>query len=222
MDARLPHLHNLVESRPGKVLALECRMATLIEFPKAPEPSRSLQRCCPTCVDQVLLHVARVLQLELVVVGPDHQARILVERDGQSFATPAKVAALSRRLGPTARSEGLAVAHAESELPDGAEVCAFPMLDGLVMVASGPAYPRPPSIEGLRRLYKLTATEALVARALAASDQSHSPTSIADELGVELSTIRTHLRSIQSKLGAESQTDLVRRLLSSAAVMLER
>lgn len=198
-------------------------MATVIELPtRPPEPPTSLQRCCPSCIDQVLAHVARVLQLELVVVGPDHQARILVERDGECFSTPTRVAALSRRLGPTAKSEGVAVAHAESGLLDGAEVCAFPMLDGLVMVASGPAHPRAPSIEGLRRLYGLTPTEATVARALAVSNESHSPASIAEELGVELSTVRTHLRSIQGKLGAESQTDLVRRLLSSAAVMLSR
>ncbi|HRE91995.1 MAG TPA: LuxR C-terminal-related transcriptional regulator [Myxococcota bacterium] len=198
-------------------------MATVIEISQvSPHPSNALQRCCTTCVEQVLEHVARVLQLELVVVGPDHQARILVERDGECFSTAAKVAALSRRLGPTARSAGVAVAHAESTMVDGAEICAFPALDGLVMVASGPAHPRAPSIEGLRRLYGLTRTEAWVARALSVSNESHSPASIAEELGVELSTIRTHLRSIQSKLGAESQTDLVRRLLSSAAVMLTR
>lgn len=211
-----------MESRAGKALASVLRMATVLEFSRPPEPSTSLHRCCPSCVDQVLLLLARVLQLEFAVVGPDHQARILVERDGECFSTPAKVAALSRRLGPTAKSEGVAVAHAESGLLDGAEVCAFPLLDGLMMVATGPAHPRAPSVEGLRRLYKLTTAEATVARALAASNESHSPASIADELGVELSTIRTHLRSIQSKVGAESQTDLVRRLLSSAAVMLSR
>jgi DNA-binding CsgD family transcriptional regulator len=183
-------------------------MATVIEPTNPP-----LHRCCPTCVEQVLEHVARV--------GPDHQVRLLVDRDSECFATPAKVASLSRRLGPTARADGVAVAHAERGMVDGAEICAFPALDGLVLVASGPAHPRAPSLQGLRRLYGLTATEAVVARALAVSNASHSPASIAEELGVELSTVRTHLRAIQEKLHAESQTDLVRRLLSSASVMLD-
>lgn len=209
--------------RAARTLLYALAMATFTDFPaRTSTRPTAHERCCTGCVEQVLETVARVLQLELVVVGPDHQARILVERDGECFSTPAKVAALSRRLGPTARSEGIAVAHAESTMVDGAEICAFPALGGLVMVASGPAHPRAPSVEGLRRLYGLTATEANVARSLAVSNESHSPASIADELGVELSTVRTHLRSIQSKLGAESQTDLVRRLLSSAAVMLSR
>lgn len=162
--------------------------------------------------------VAHALRIDLVVLDGDHRPRLVVNRKSELFASPASIAALARRLAPRVREVGIAIAHADPHLPDGAEVCAFRALDGLVLVATGPAHPRAPSTAGLERLYGLTPTEARVARLLAVE---HNPTEIARELEVELSTIRTHLRAIQSKLAAESQTDLVRRLLHSAAVLYQ-
>lgn len=160
--------------------------------------------------------VARALLIDLVVLDGAHKPRLVVNSKSEMFASPASIAKLVRRLAPHVHEAGIAIAHADPHVPDGAEVCAFRALDGLVLVATGPAHPRAPSIAGLVGLYGLTPTEARVAHLLAVE---LSPTEIACELGVELSTIRTHLRAIQSKLAAESQTDLVRRLLHSAAVL---
>lgn len=180
--------------------------------------SAAISACCAGCVG-VLESFARALRLEVVLIDAHGRARRV--GDASCFATPAKINALAHRLGPTAHGQGIALAHADHDhLIDGTEVCAFPALGGLALVAMGPACARAPSLAGLRRLYGLTAAEARVARALASSDKGHSPTSIAAELGVSISTVRSHLRAIQEKCLAESQTDLVRRLLTSAAVLM--
>lgn len=170
------------------------------------------------CALAVLEQVARALHIDLVVLDGEHRPRLVANRDSELFASPESVTKLARRLAPSVREAGIAVAHADPLLPDGVEICAFAALDGMVLVATGPAHPRAPSIAGLKRLYGLTPTEARVARLLATE---LNPSEIADALAVELCTVRTHLRVIQSKLAAESQTDLVRRLLCSAAVWYE-
>jgi DNA-binding CsgD family transcriptional regulator len=164
----------------------------------------------------LLERVAHALRIDLVVLDAEHRRRLVVNRGSALFASPEAIARLAKRLGPSLDAAGVAIAHADPFVLNGAEICAFRALDGLVLVATGPAHPRAPSPEGLIQLYGLTPAEARVAHLLALE---LSPTEIAEALDVELCTVRTHLKMIRSKLDAESQTDLVRRLLHSAAVL---
>ena len=67
-----------------------------------------------------------------------------------------------------------------------------------------------PDVPTIQRSLGLTETQARIARQLA--DGSDLP-AIADQLGVSLSTVRTHLRSIYTRTGANSQARLVSRVL---------
>jgi DNA-binding CsgD family transcriptional regulator len=73
-------------------------------------------------------------------------------------------------------------------------------------------------IEGelVRQLFDLTPAEAAVARRLASG---LSLEDAATSLSISRNTARAHLRSIFSKSGITRQTELVRLMLSSAAVL---
>lgn len=71
------------------------------------------------------------------------------------------------------------------------------------------------SEQTLRTLYGLTAAEARTARALLAG---HEPREIADQLGVGLATVRTHLHHVYDKTGTSRQADLVRLLTAHATL----
>lgn len=163
----------------------------------------------------LLERLAQALRIDLVVLDGQRRPRLVVNHGSTLFRSNDNLVRLARRLEPHIDTTQVAIAHADPQVVDGAEVCAFRALDRMVMVASGPAHPRAPSVRGLMMLYKLTPAEARVANLLALE---LSPGEIAEAVGVELSTVRTQLKAIRSKLFAESQTDLVRRLLQSAAV----
>lgn len=163
----------------------------------------------------LLERLAQALRIDLVVLDGQRRPRLVVNHGSTLFRSNDTLLRLARRLEPHLESNQVAIAHADPQLVDGAEVCAFRALDTTVMVATGPAHPRAPSVRGLMRLYKLTPAEARVANLLALE---LSPGEIAEALGVELSTVRTQLKAIRAKLFAVSQTDLIRRLLQSAAV----
>lgn len=65
--------------------------------------------------------------------------------------------------------------------------------------------------ETLARLYGLTAAEASLAVLLV---RGCSPRAAADQLGVTINTVRTHIRHLLLKTGTERLTDLVRRIMS--------
>jgi len=119
------------------------------------------------------------------------------------------------RLVRAAKSQEISVQRGGQAGCTGFEVVAFPVGGLTLLMCSGPAHPRLPTFSGLRSLYGMTPSEAYIAGALAA-DQS--PKEIANDLGLSLSTVRSHLFAVRTKIGASSQTDLLRRLLSSAAV----
>ncbi len=163
-----------------------------------------------------LLQLAAGLQLELALVDAD---------DAVVAATPLARAYLDAMDAPIAsafvsrvctlvRANGSAVLTQ----PDiGLEVYGFVSSSGVGLVFAGVAFPRTPTARGLREVYGLTQAEARVACALASRE---SPKQIAEHFAIEVSTVRTHLRSIQAKLGASSQTDLIRRLIWSAATFV--
>ena len=68
-----------------------------------------------------------------------------------------------------------------------------------------------PPLELLRSLFDLTASEARVARGLAAGQ---SPEDIADSGGVAMTTIRTQIRRVLEKTGCSRQAELVALLAS--------
>ncbi len=162
---------------------------------------------------QEIVRVARELRVDLILLADDD--RLLAATPGAARyldqMSPVGRSNLFRQARTRAR-EGRATMHHG----DGVELYAFTTPLGLGLVLGGAAFPRTPSVAGLRALYGLTQAEARVAAALA----THlSPKEIALAFGIELSTVRTHLRVVQSKLRATSQTDLVRRLLCSAATL---
>jgi DNA-binding CsgD family transcriptional regulator len=71
-------------------------------------------------------------------------------------------------------------------------------------------------VAALERIYGLTLTEARVA---AFVGQNKSVAEIADQMGSTSHTVRTHLRHIFEKTGAERQLDLVHLLLQSPLVL---
>lgn len=163
--------------------------------------------------------LASRLRLDLIILDAQHRPRVVTHRGStlMSELTATQRARLVRRLSALSAEHGTAIAHVSPDLLTGWEVYAFPLLDGMAIVLSGPQFPRVPLGAGLRALYALTPAESRIAAALAADK---TPKEIAVDFGVGLSTVRTHLRVIQSKVGANSQTDLVRRLLSSAAIFV--
>lgn len=62
-------------------------------------------------------------------------------------------------------------------------------------------------VEALERLYGLTRAEAMLMQAIAAGRRLRD---IAHETGRSVETLRTHLKSVHAKTGAERQADLVR------------
>ncbi len=166
----------------------------------------------PTPHAHELIRIAELLRFELALLDGDTVvAATPAARDYLSALSAEGRQALSRGpRGESCGSNGSARAQPGTRL----EVFAFESPLGRVLLFAGPAFPRRPTAHGLRLLYGLTPAEARVACALAAQE---TPKEVAYRLGVELSTVRTQLRSIQAKLGASSQTDLVRRLLWSAA-----
>jgi DNA-binding CsgD family transcriptional regulator len=165
---------------------------------------------------RMLEYLAESLRLDLVVFDGQHRPLIVTHR-GQLLLdrlTPGDCLTLIKRLTASFSDRPVAIAHIDHDLKEGWEVAAFPLLDGVAIVLLGSHFPRIPIEDGLRSLYGLTPAEARIACALAVDK---NPKGIAAEFGIGLSTVRTHLRVIQSKLQASSQTDLVRRLLSSAA-----
>lgn len=66
----------------------------------------------------------------------------------------------------------------------------------------------------LRRIYGLTRAEARIASRIAAGLR---PESVAEEVGVQVNTVRMHLKRIFAKTGTRRQSELVRVLLSSPA-----
>jgi DNA-binding CsgD family transcriptional regulator len=71
----------------------------------------------------------------------------------------------------------------------------------------------------LAQLYGLTPTEAATAAAIA---EGSSPSEIARVRGCADDTVRTHLKRVLEKTGTRRQADLVRVLLTGAAVQLSR
>jgi DNA-binding CsgD family transcriptional regulator len=81
-----------------------------------------------------------------------------------------------------------------------------------VIFISDPDLAIPGPHEILRKLYGLTATEARLSSTLL---QGRNVMQIAGEHKIKVNTVRGHLKSIFLKTGANSQSDLVRILLSS-------
>ncbi len=71
---------------------------------------------------------------------------------------------------------------------------------------TGRADGQPPSIEILRTVLDVTATEAKVALLLS---EGQKPNEIATSMGVSITTTRTHLKNLFAKTGTRDQTALV-------------
>ncbi len=87
----------------------------------------------------------------------------------------------------------------------------------LVLIVD-PAWKRPPSQDLLKIAFDLTRTEAAVAILVA---DGHGLGSVADELGIRLSTVRTHLQRVFQKTGTSRQAELGRMIATVAAGLSE-
>lgn len=170
-------------------------------------------RTDPTSSLAALVEVFRRLHFDLIVLDAQLEPLVVIGR-----AAEAALARLSRARRRDVAQRVAAGAFVMLRLDDEAgseiELGACALAGGVGIFVAGPGHQRFPACEGLRRLYGLTPTEAKVARAISGG---RSPKEIAGDLAVELSTVRSHLRAVHIKLGAASQADLVRRLLSSIA-----
>jgi DNA-binding CsgD family transcriptional regulator len=164
----------------------------------------------------LLAYFAECLRLDLIVADGELRPQLATCRGKQLLGAlePGVFTRLVRQLDGVLTRDGSAIGRIGGELGEGIEVTALRFQDVVVVVLLGSTYPRAPLEEGLRTLYQLTPAEARVACALALDK---SPGGIAEQFGISMSTVRTHLKVIRSKLGASSQTDLIRRLLCSAA-----
>ncbi len=75
---------------------------------------------------------------------------------------------------------------------------------------------RPPEQSVLRQLYDLTQAEAKIVRALL---QGLKVDEAAMDLGISVSTVRSHLKRIFSKTGTNSQSGLIRLVMTGPAIM---
>jgi DNA-binding CsgD family transcriptional regulator len=84
-----------------------------------------------------------------------------------------------------------------------------------MLLISDPAGPLPDSTEQLRLLFSLTKREAEIAVLLA---EGHSIAEISDLSATSLNTVRTHVKHVLHKVGANRQSGLVRIVLQLAGV----
>jgi DNA-binding CsgD family transcriptional regulator len=89
----------------------------------------------------------------------------------------------------------------------------FEMSSGMAILASAEDS-RLPSADLLQSLFDLTPAEALVARAIGGSRSTHE---IAEEQGVSIETVRTHLKRAMSKTGKSRQTEFAMLVKSQSA-----
>ncbi|HQR04110.1 MAG: hypothetical protein JSR19_09505 [Proteobacteria bacterium] len=138
------------------------------------------------------------------------QARIRRALDHGRSAGPSVVEALSIGGG---RHPALSVLIRPVAAPE--EIGPGPLPEVAVFLRDGTGRAHA-SADLIRQLYDLTRAETAIAVHLA---DGLSLEEIADTLGVQLNTVRVHLRSIFAKTGADRQSALVRLLLNSVATL---
>ena len=85
-----------------------------------------------------------------------------------------------------------------------------------VLFITDPETDRTPGNQALHQLYGLTPAEAKLASALAAGKSLEE---YASEAQVNISTVRTHLKHLFSKMSVGRQSELVRRILSGVSIL---
>jgi DNA-binding CsgD family transcriptional regulator len=144
-------------------------------------------------------------------------------REDRDLQAAIRAALQSVAVGDVPASRGLSLTRSSASRNLG--VIVQPVPDGRVTSARVAIYIRDPEasaeVEGelVRQLFDLTPAEAAVARRLTAG---LSLEDAASSLDISRNTARAHLRSIFSKSGITRQTELVRLMLNSAAVLGER
>lgn len=86
----------------------------------------------------------------------------------------------------------------------------------LALFISNPDEPLETSAQLLQRLFGLTPTEGRVLERIVAG---RSPEEVAADLGVGLTTVRSHLKALFAKTGANKQSDLIQKVLLSPAYL---
>jgi DNA-binding CsgD family transcriptional regulator len=166
---------------------------------------------------RLLEDLCRRLRLDVLILDERNEPVLVLNRGTQILRWLNEKVGRDQvdQLVRVSKAHDVVVQRGEDATRPSFELVAFPVGSLTLLMCAGPAHPRLPTFSGLRSLYGMTPSEAYVAGALAA-DQS--PKEIANDLGLSLSTVRSHLFAVRTKIGATSQTDLLRRLLNSAAV----
>lgn len=89
---------------------------------------------------------------------------------------------------------------------------------GAMLILREPGNIALPSMEQLRSLYGLTQAEARLALALCSGN---TVAACAENLGVTVATVRTHLRAVMEKTGSRRQAELLARLLSAPSASIQ-
>jgi DNA-binding CsgD family transcriptional regulator/PAS domain-containing protein len=173
----------------------------------------------------------RVLQLnraaEAIVAAGDG---LRVDQDGLRAATQRETRALRRLVadaagtgngGGTGAGGVVSLSRPSSSRPLSVLVAPLPggrLVDegwpAAIVFVSDPEQEATAPADLLARLYGLTRAEAALAALLL---QGREPAEAADELGVTMNTVRTHLKRVFDKTGARRQAELVRLLLRGPA-----
>ncbi|WP_323763990.1 helix-turn-helix transcriptional regulator [Marinovum sp.] len=119
---------------------------------------------------------------------------------------PAEVLQIHRRNSEA--TVGLVIQPVTPTPRNGNIACAITIRDGEAN--------REPQVDMLRRLFDLTPAEAVLTGILS---MGHTLDEASDELAISRNTARAHLRSIFSKCGINRQTELVRLVLGSVAML---
>lgn len=140
--------------------------------------------------------------------GSDDRALQAAIRSVLSDPLHAPTGVLRLTLAHSKRTVGVVVKPVEQTRSAGRIACAVVIRDGARMCE--------PQIDMLKTYFDLTAAEAMLTRNLAAGltlDEA------AESLNIRRNTARAHLRAIFSKCGVKRQTELMRLVLASVAML---
>ena len=90
---------------------------------------------------------------------------------------------------------------------------------GTAVIVQDPATPSTPPLEAFGELYRLTAAEL---RVLEHVGDGRTPQDTADQLGISLTTVKTHLQKLFAKTNTNRQADLVHLLAQSTPPLRSR
>jgi DNA-binding CsgD family transcriptional regulator len=196
LDIRLSALANMIDYLPGGIIIADSRARVLV-----------MNRAA----EQILAGDHGLKN------GPTGLSAVEANETAKLSATIAQ--AVMAREGSLSAPTPLAITRGEMRRPLQLLIAPLPAQEAgtrrqpaAVLFVFDPDENLEPNLRLLRKVFSLTEAEARIAAALAQGDTVEQ---IADQTGVTLNTIRTHLKKVYSKTGTRGQTEFVRLVLTS-------